>query len=77
MLSTHTKIGIQGHFKVHVTGEMFTVHSKESIIYQAPHFHTFTLLDIDEAFITRGHRPYSANNPSIDDMKTYLSSSTT
>jgi hypothetical protein len=42
MLSTQTKNGIQGQFRVHVTGDMFTVHSKGPIIYPALHFHTFT-----------------------------------
>ena len=36
---------------------------------------TFKLSDITEAFRTRGQIPYSANNPSMEDMKTYLSSS--
>lgn len=37
--------------------------------------YTFKLLDMAEAFMTWGQIPYSANNPSMDDMKTYLSSS--
>lgn len=38
---------------------------------------TFIPLDIAVAFATRGQTPYSANKPSKDVMKIYLSSSVT
>lgn len=47
--------------------------------YQHKHasFNTLMLLERAVAFVTRGKIPYSANSPTKDDMKIYLSSSVT
>lgn len=45
--------------------------------YIIPTIYTFMLSERAAAFVTRGKMPYSANSPTKDDVKIYLSSSAT